>query len=328
MPESGVHSRSREHKDGNVNHQLIEKSLYLLESRRIAANVVLGALITVLASLLFRGALQAVLELGQYGQLIVVVALLVVAYSLASLVLSGAIAVVERYRASRKQQRERTLKANEAVAAKARKESHLLTVLPNLHKSQLDLLTKFEIVERRIPHNPTLPLVPGNETVFDLVRLGFLQGITQLDNSRWLFRLSDVAKSVVPHWLEDMRSRLRTEALAKATSDQRALLAVFATPEPRTSEEPAHPWIEYAAYESIRDLESAYVLVPPTENHDAGSIILSPDAVTLIEQMLGQKILRQSVRLDLSQVAASGSSGSGARGSDVLLPGQVSSESR
>ena len=141
-----------------------------------------------------------------------------------------------------------------------------------------------------------------------------------------LFEESDalVAKSAVDivirevrNWaISEVRRRKIHKYLTQLNQDQSEFLRLFSTAKPLDSNQSDHPFLRYGVYSSTWSLVENGVLVrdkDETLGPYRERVFLSPEALELVEQLvIGGTAQRDSLVLDLNNIAASGAGGSGA----------------
>ena len=113
--------------------------------------------------------------------------------------------------------------------------------------------------------------------------------------------------------VERKRADLRAVILA-VTDDERDLLKLFASIRSE-SDEFDHPLLQHNVYRSVEGLITNGILSRDLNGalgQHQQRISLVPEAVSLVEELIIDKVRRESIVLDLRNIAASGAGGSGA----------------
>lgn len=118
----------------------------------------------------------------------------------------------------------------------------------------------------------------------------------------------------IKKWYERERFlRKLEESILQADDNEKTFLKLFTLPTPTQPDQPEHPWLEFEEYSSIIPLIRRGILqVEELEKNDREKYDLFSDAIPFVEALLKQTIERTSIVIDLSNVAASLVSGSGA----------------
>jgi hypothetical protein len=216
-----------------MNHEAVAKLAQLLQSHRIAANVVLGFLLLVaatgtLASVFdLRATVAEVPALGAAPFVLALVSLLgVVSYSVAHLLLSGFGAVyrlvaasARNRRARREAEAEKEIASKSADQARRRAERNMRSVvrhLPGSHLKVLLVLNESENQEARVSRS----LAPY-EVVSELTKHGLVSEIAKFGKDSYLLRLTRPAQPIVADFFEERR---RQESAARRERIEQALL--------------------------------------------------------------------------------------------------------
>jgi hypothetical protein len=307
----------------------IERASHLIEqSRKTAASVVLGVAIAVATALYARATWPAFTQLAPGLQTTIAVVLFLGSYSVAVLVVGSAVSMVQAVRGLiiRKGSEKAQAHLQELEWDKRRRQ--IQAVLPELSTEwHYDFLSEFKSKNPgELPSATTSAQIQGH-IVGDLERLGFIVPAAKLDSSRVLYYLTPAAASIVPPFLAERRRKTITSALERAGWAEKALLQLFAEPEPPDGE-PRHERMRREVYSAIRPLVSSFVLTHEATARFLGGLprgsttetmSLTPEAIALVEEMiLNGKVARTTVVLDLGNIEGTGSSGGGTRG--VVLP--------
>jgi hypothetical protein len=195
----------------------------------------------------------------------------------------------------------------------------LQTHLPYLSAAEYATLTSVVNAAPADPSSAAIPLMRGDQTTESLVRKGFLVPDVSIDKVRVLHRLTAAAAATAPSFLAKRRHKLITEAFKKAGEPERVLLHLFAMPQPAAGE-PMHEMLEYNVYGAVDPLVSAGVLTRPTvippyiatrRYPSTVTILLTSDALPLVENFLNARVVRTSVQLDMSLIRSSIAPGGG-----------------
>jgi len=141
-----------------------------------------------------------------------------------------------------------------------------------------------------------------------------------------LFEASDalVAKSAVDIVIREVRNWAISEArrrkihkfLSQLNQDQSEFIRLFSTAKPTQPNQSDHPFLRHGVYSSTQSLVDNGVLVrdkDETLGEHRKRVFLHPEAIELVEQLVIRgSTQRDSIVLDLSNIAASGAGGSGA----------------
>lgn len=304
-----------------MNADWVERASQLLQSKKIAASVILGAVVASGIALYARNDIAEFQKLSPPLQWLLAGGLVIVSYAVGAFVVGIATDIAGFVRG--RVVRQRTDQANRTAreSERAEKEGHLRVILSQLTTAHYECLSRF--TPKRAGDPPSAILGPsGNSIAPELQRLGFITEVTQIERSRSLHELTPAAAIVVPPFLKERRIKRITNALSSASEAERTILFLFAEPDPQPGDA-LHDWMDRATYAAVHSLTAAYVLTtqerrfqdalnpPATE-----TFTLTPDAAPLIEEMiLRTPIRRSAITLDLSRVEGTGASGSGARGS-------------
>lgn len=207
----------------------------------------------------------------------------------------------------------------------AERERHLRRVLPELSDRHIDFLHRFR--EREAGDLPSTKLARDylNTERDDLERLGFIAAVASIDKLYSLYELTPPAANVVPGYVADYRRKKIGDALRAAKEPEKTLLFLFADPKELSDAEPLDDWMPRDVYEAISKLESSWVVTVeggllrrlfPAKNYRLG-VTLTDDAIPIVEDLiLGGKIGRKTLVLDMAKVEGTGSSGGGGGGGD------------
>lgn len=126
----------------------------------------------------------------------------------------------------------------------------------------------------------------------------------------------DIVVREVRRWaISEQKRRQFREIFTQLSQEEVELLQLFATPQPSDSDQFEHSFLRFSVYRSIESLIAKGVLIKETNTElvkETERISLIPEAVNLIEETVIQgKVQRSSIVLHYSNIAASGSRGSG-----------------
>lgn len=307
----------------------LERASHLIEqSRKTAASVVLAVALAVSIALYGRENWPAFTQLAGSLQTTLAIVLFLGSYSLAVLVVGVTLDIVQAVRGLISRKRAETAQSHLQALEWSKKERQIQALLPELSTGwHYEFLSEFKSKSPgELPSATTNSQIQGH-VVADLERLGFIVPAAKLDSSRVLFYLTPAAASIVPTFLVERRRKTIVSALERAGWAEKALLQLFAEPEPAAGE-PRHERMRREVYSAIRPLVSSFVLTHEATARFLGglplgplteTVSLTPEAIALVEEMiLNGKVARTAVVLDLSNVEGTGASGGGSRG--VVLP--------
>ena len=200
-----------------------------------------------------------------------------------------------------------THKAQEGRQAQARREKcrQVLPFLPAEHRQVLSKLAG-GMSELVISSGPVRSLEEG----------GFLLRELKTDVHKALYRLHPEVEDVVrDHFVQERQKELRVY-LEGVGEDEVEFLRLFTSPPPAETGQPEHPFLEFSTYAAAQRLIRQGVLLDESDERyrpKLEKVRLSPEAVGLVEEcVLKEKVLRETLTLDLGNIAGSGAGGSGA----------------
>jgi hypothetical protein len=301
----------------------VDRASQLLQSRRIAGSVVLGVCLAGAIALFASETVSSLTRLNATVQLLVLGVLLIACYALGVLIIGVAIDAFQGARARRRETREAAARRVATESARLEGERKLRAVLPELTTDHYEFLSRFEA--RNPGDRPSATLGPRAENAIepDLTRLGIIAEIGKIERNRTLFELTPAAAEIVPAFVSEWRRKMITASLRRAGEPEKTLLHLFGIPGPQTPGEPLHSFITRDVYSTIYPFQNSLVLERShaTQPGPTETISLTRDAIPLVEEMIiGEKVVRTSVVLDLDNVQGTGASGSGARGSSRPYP--------
>lgn len=318
-----------------MNPETIAKLAQVLLSHRIAANVVLGfailvgTAVAVLTRLDWQATLAHVPALeASPVVLVILLFLIVVSYSIASLLIGSAISIhrsIKRRLAARRRLREEEEEYEQelervqhrlhqaeltATAERAHKERHLESLLhsfPDAHRAVLQQLHD--------ANGRHLAVRSYDEVTSALSKAGFIKEVTPLSGLEALYQLRPGASEIVTKYFKAKRNQeaaARREhirvTLRECDDAAKELLRLFGMEDPQSADEPLHPWLESCVYSAIWPLTRAGVLTSEKKSRDPNGtkrINLTLDAVQPVEEcILGHPVARTGVLLDLNQIEA------------------------
>lgn len=308
--------------------------LGLFRSPRVAGTVALGAA-------MFGGAVVALQEpylramerVPALGSAPVILALFCVALACAALLMHGGTWVVRRIQASGAAKklarveaertaaadRERLAKeraaAEKAEAVRVERQTRTIDLLRHCTDQHFDLLESLDA-----PGGTARPIECSGETQDFLISNKLAERAMAVTGRGDLYRLHPETAAIVQGFLRERRRGYVRYALSRIDEHGRAVLDLFAEPDPPPGA-PLHPELSAEAYQAVRsDLRSVvregYVAAPDL-GRDRGRLALhlQKDAVDLVEAILQRPVKRTAVPLDLARVLSNVDKGSGTRSS-------------
>lgn len=123
------------------------------------------------------------------------------------------------------------------------------------------------------------------------------------------------APIIKSYFVEERRQRL-SAYLDDAGEDEREFLMLFASPAPAELGQPEHPYMKHSVYQAGQSLADKDVLIKETSKSLRAyqeRVRLAPEAILIVEEkIIKGKVQRDSITLDLGNIAASGMGGGGA----------------
>jgi hypothetical protein len=167
-------------------------------------------------------------------------------------------------------------------------------------------------------------LVISSGPVRSLEESGFLLRELKTDVNKGLYRLHPDVEDVVRDYFARERQKELRAYLEGVSEDEVEFLRLFTSPPPAEAGQPEHPFLEFRLYAAAQRLIRRGVLIDEADErqrHEREKVRLSPEAVSIVEEsVLKEKISRDTLTLDLGNIAASGRGGGGAPSQSYARP--------
>jgi hypothetical protein len=177
--------------------------------------------------------------------------------------------------------------------------------LPHLPPAQKQILAQLN-------ENP-VELKSTDTIISALEQQRFIELVIKTDAYKGLYRLNnDIAPIIKSYFAEERRQRL-SAYLEDAGEDEREFLMLFASPSPTEPGEPEHPFMKNSVYRAGKRLADKGVFIKEASKPSTERMRLAQDAILIVEErIIKGKVQRDSITLDLNNIAASNMGGSGA----------------